>query len=139
MNKYQTSIILIILGYWLLLMESSIFSFPFVFVFSIAVLAIFRNLKASIFALILGLFSDSFRVINFGLTPMYIFSTYLAILFYEKYFGKNDIIAIISIIVLSTLIYAYYMNFSFFNIFLAVFTLLILWVSSIIFNYSFKS
>lgn len=138
MKTLQISLLLGIVGYWFLLIESTVLPFPFVFTFATLVLILFRNTKALLFALFLGLFSDALRVNNFSLTPIFIFLTFLVVLLYENYFGKNDIVALIAILILSTLIYSYFLAFSFFYIFLLIFLVLLIWVLMFAFNFSKK-
>lgn len=128
MNKFQLAVFLIALGFLLLLVESSIFSFPMVFVFSVVILSVFRNIKAGILVFILGLFADAFRVVNFGITPVFIFLTYVLIFLYEKYFGRNDYVSILAILVFATIIYSIVLSFSLFYILLAVLMLVLVWI-----------
>lgn len=138
MTKFQLSFFLIALGFLLLLIESSIFSFPLVFVFSAAVLSIFRNVKISILVFILGLFADSFRVVNFGITPIFMFSTYALVFLYEKYFGRNDYVSILAILIFAAILYSIVLSFSLFNVFLLILMLVFVWIGFSIIKVRYK-
>ncbi len=74
------------------------------------------------------LMSDASRVVDFGLTPILVFATLFVILLYEKYFGENDFVAVLAILVLATLIYCFLLSFSIFNVVFVVVCLLLCWL-----------
>lgn len=127
MRKIQLSILLIALCFLLLFIESSVISFPLVFVFSVVILSIFRNIKVSILVFVLGLFADSFKVVNFGITPIFIFLTYTLIFLYGKYFERNDIVAELAVLVFATVIYSFFLSFSLLNVCLLILILVFVW------------
>jgi len=133
-RNFQIFAILIVLGYFLLLIESTKIAFPLVFVFSAIVLLLFRDTKSFLLVFILGLMSDSGRVLNFGMTPIFSFLTFYVVKFYEQYFGKNDIGAITAIIILASFLYSYFLNFPFLNIILVVIFIIISWVAYLTLN-----
>lgn len=73
--------------------------------------------------------TDASKVTNFGLTSFFVFMTFLVVLYYEKYFGKNDAVAVIAILVLATLIYSFYLSFSLTNVILFSLSLLFIWIT----------
>lgn len=131
-------ILITIFGFLLLLIESSLISFPFTFIYTSCILIIFRSRTFYLIAFILGLFADSFRVVDLSITPIFAFATYLVVLLYEKYFGRNDYIAEIAIVILISLIYSYLLSFSFFNLFIMILSLLSIWMVAVFVNFTRK-
>lgn len=115
-NSYLILFFLVLIVF--LLLELSIFSLPLVFIFSVVVLAFYRSLFAFLFVLFAGLTLDAIRVDNFGITPLFVFSTFLAVHLYERYFGSPDVLPIALITVVGTFIYAYVLSYSLFSVIL---------------------
>ncbi len=55
---------------------------------------------------------DSLRIENFGITPFFIFATFLIIYLYEKYFGSSDVMVITLITIIATFVYSYILSYS---------------------------
>lgn len=109
-NSYLVLFLLILILF--LLLEFSFFSIPFIFIFSILVLSFYRNEISFLFVLLAGLMVDSLRIENFGITPFFIFATFLIIYLYEKYFGSSDVMVITLITIIATFVYSYILSYS---------------------------
>lgn len=111
MRNYQYFLFFLFLALFLML-ELTIFSLPFIFILSIVFLALYRTPLAFISVFVSGILLDALRIDNFGITPIFIFTTFLIIHLYERYFGSSDFLVIALITVIATFIYAYILSYS---------------------------
>lgn len=134
MRNYQYILFFLFLSLFLVL-ELTIFSIPFIFISSIVLVSFYRTPLAFIFVLMSGIFLDALRVDNFGLTPIFIFVTFLLIHLYEQYFGSSDFFVITIISIVATVIYAYVLSYSLIGVILMFLLIAILFY---IFKYLVK-
>lgn len=117
MRGYYLILFLLLLTLFLLL-ELTIFSLPFVFLFSVIILAFHRSLPSMLLVLIACLMLDAIRVDLFGITSILVFLTLLVIHLYERYFGSSDVFPIAAITIIGTFIYSYVLSYSLFSVIL---------------------
>ena len=118
MKNFKLIAILIIVSILLLLIETTIFNFPFVFIYSVVALFFIKKIPMFIGIFLLDFIIDSLRVGHFGLTPIFVFATISIIFLYEKYFGSNDIVVSGLIVALAVIVYAYALSYSVFMVIL---------------------
>lgn len=114
MKKLKLFLILFFVIVVSLILETTIFNFPYIFLIGIITIFFHRKMSSFIFAFIIGFFIDSLRLTSFGITPIFIFSTFLLILLFEKYSGSKDLISNGIIIYATAFLYAYVLNYSLF-------------------------
>lgn len=131
MTNFRFFLIITFICILAVLLETTVFNFPFVFLLSSIILLLIKRIPGYIAVFILGFVIDSLRVANFGWTPIFIFSTAIFILLYEKYFGSKDIVVASVIIGAMTFAYTYVLSYSIYL--LVVFSLMIL-IMTFIFN-----
>ncbi len=86
----------------LLFFESTIISFPLVFLFSVILFLTKKNVGVFLLILIFTLLLDSLRISPLGLTSLFLFSLFCIIMFFEKIFAAEGLWlgVILSVIVL---------------------------------------
>lgn len=112
MNNTKLFIITSLVVLAAMLLETTVFNFPFVFIIcSILLLFVKKNIFF-VSAFFIGIMIDSLRVSNFGLTPLFIFGTVFLIFLYERYSGSKDLVVASIVIGAVTLVYAYVLSYS---------------------------
>lgn len=126
-------LILIVLTFLFLLIESSLFPFPFLLIFSIILYLIDDSKIMLVYIFLLGLILDSLHVARFGLTPFFVFATLFIINLYKDKFEIKDYRFVVLIAAVSSILYAAIAGYAF-NLPLDV----LLFVSAIFLYLSFK-
>lgn len=112
MNNAKLFIITTLFVIGAMVLETTVFNFPFVFLI-VSILLLF--VKKNIFfvgALFVGFMIDALRVSNFGLTPLFIFGTVILVLLYERLSGSKDLVVASIVIGAVTLVYTYVLSYS---------------------------
>ena len=112
MNKNLILILIILLFFLLVFLETTIFNFPFVFLYLAIMLIMVKRTYTSIGAVAGGIVIDSIRVSGFGLTPIFLIATILTILVYEKYSGSRDLLLAGVIVALFGFMYTHFLSYS---------------------------
>lgn len=89
-----------------LLVESTFSFFPFVFIFSCLLFFIWADVRSFVFLFLITLTLDSLRVVHFGLTPIFLFSSLLLLKLYRKTFNLQDPRIIFFLVLILGIIYS---------------------------------
>ena len=110
-----------------LILETTIFSFPLVVIFSLFLFILFPSIGVFVSIFMVGLLLDSIKAGMLGTTPLFLFLFFLILTVYQKVFNFKDTLTILIFIFLATVVYAYIFAYSI-NIFsyLLFFVLLLL-------------
>lgn len=112
MKNYQLTIFIIIVCIVSLLLETTIINFPFIFLIGAITSVLIKRIPVFIGVFILSFAIDSMRVVDFGLTALFIFVTVSLILLYEKYSGSDDLYIASFIIAVMLFLYAHLLSYS---------------------------
>ena len=110
-----------------LILETTIFSFPLVVIFSLFLFLLFPSIGVFVSIFMVGLLLDSIKAGMLGTTPLFLFLFFLILTVYQKVFNFKDSLTVLIFIFLATVVYAYIFAYSI-NIFsyLLFFALLLL-------------
>lgn len=123
-----------------LLIESTFSFFPLVLIFSYFLFFAWSDFRALLIILLVSFVLDSLRVVNFGITPLFIFTSFLLLFLYKKIFTLSDPRIIFTITLTFGIIYSkivgYGTNIIFSSILLVAFLVLFKYFQTK--NYSFR-
>lgn len=114
-----------------LLIESTFSFFPLVLIFSYLLFFIWENFRVFLIIFIATFILDSLRVVNFGVTPLFLFTSLLVLLLYRKTFTLQDPRIIFALILIFGIIYSVIVGYGT-NI---IFSIILLIAFSISFKY----
>lgn len=112
MTNTKLFLMTLLICFLAVLLETTVINFPFVFLLASIILLLVKRFPAYIAAFLLGFFIDSLRVANFGFTPIFIFTTSIFILLYERFSGSKDIVVASVIIAAMAFAYSYVLSYS---------------------------
>lgn len=112
MNKVILTTLFAIMIVVAMLFETTIIAVPLVYLIGAFFLIFLRRVRIYILVFILAIFTDSLRVTDFGLTPLFLLALCGIIFIYEKYSGSDDKLISSLIISASAVIYAHYLAYS---------------------------
>lgn len=112
MNIFIAIASLVLLIFVTLILETTVINFPFTFFIGAILLYMLKKNPVYIGVMILGIIIDALRVTNFGLTPIFLFSTVILMLFYEKFSGSSDAVIAGFIIALTGFFYSQFLGYS---------------------------
>lgn len=112
MNRIILTILFAIGTLAAMLIETTIIAIPLVYLIGAFFLVFVRHVRIYILVFILAFFTDSLRVSNFGLTPIFLTVLCTIIFLYEKYSGSDDKLISSVFICASGIIYAHYLSYS---------------------------
>ncbi len=92
MNNRLIFFTLILASILALIVETTLINFPFVFFLGAILLLLVKKVRLYILVFIIAFASDSLRVTNFGITPLFLAGLLLLTFLYERYSGSNDIL-----------------------------------------------
>lgn len=90
----------------LLLVETTIISYPFIFIFSLFSMLIFKSVRMAIFVFVIGILLDTLRVVPIGMTSVLVLTFGIAVSFYARSLHAADILIFSGVIFILTLIYS---------------------------------
>lgn len=112
MNTFRLTILLLILCFVAIVLETTVVNFPFVFLISAVLLVFVKKIPSLIGAFLLGFVIDALRVSQFGVTALFLLGMIAFILLYEKYSGSDDMVISSFIIAVTCFLYAQFLSYS---------------------------
>lgn len=112
MNKVFLTLLFAIFTVGAMLFENTLVAVPLVYLIGAFFLIFLRRVRIYITVFILAFFIDSLRVVNFGLTPLFLATLATIIFFYEKYSGSDDVVISSFLIAVSGIVYAHFLSYS---------------------------
>lgn len=104
-------ILLYFLLFVLVIVESTLYSFPFVLTASLITYLLFPRVSTLVIIFLAAFALDVVRIYNIGVTPLVIFVIIAALSFNSKIFDIRDYLYILGVSVLGSIIYANIMNY----------------------------
>ena len=95
-----------------LLIETTIFSFPLVVIFSLFLFILFPTIGVLVSIFMVGLLLDSVKAGILGTTPLFLFLSFLVLTIYQKVFNFKDSLTVLFFIFLTAVVYAYIFTYS---------------------------
>ena len=120
-----------------LLIETTIFSFPLVVIFSLFLFILFPTIGVLVSIFMVGLLLDSVKAGILGTTPLFLFLSFLVLTIYQKVFNFKDSLTVLFFIFLTAVVYAHIFTYSI-NIFSYVLFFALLFASTRYFKNMFS-